>query len=259
MNKEFKEHVIKLLHSNRIIINNSNNTISSSKVVDINSVNDNNNNNNNEDDISKLNIKIRKENARKDFNNNIINNSSNNNNNEKLLLCDFDFNIFHDEFIKNKDDIMLDAVNNSVGYFVVPGVTMDDSLKSLSLSLTNPMILATAGIHPYHVNEVTCNDVSIDILSNLVNRNECLAVGECGLDYSDGFPLKEIQLKWFEEHIKLSLLVNKPLFLHIRGDGATNDFINMWEKNIQEYSRNNIVDNNTYPPHCCVHCFTGFY
>lgn len=254
MNKEFKEHVMQLFHSSRLIANNSHNKISSpSSTI---KVDDNNSTNN---DISKLNIKIRKENARKKHLNNSINNNDINKK-EKLLLCDFDFNIFHDEFINNKDDIMIDAVDNGVGYFVVPGVTIDDSLKSLSLSITNPMILSTAGIHPYHVNEIVCNEESINTLSNLVNRNECLAVGECGLDYSEGFPSKELQLKWFEEQIKLSLIVNKPLFLHIRGDGATSDFINLWEKNTQKHGNDiKIVDNNNNSPQCCVHCFTGIY
>jgi Tat protein secretion system quality control protein TatD with DNase activity len=51
-------------------------------------------------------------------------------------------------------------------------------------------VIATAGVHPYHVNEVPCRPDSIDRLRVLCASDHCHAVGECGLDYSEGFPPK---------------------------------------------------------------------
>ncbi|CAN0554815.1 unnamed protein product, partial [Ectocarpus sp. 8 AP-2014] len=33
---------------------------------------------------------------------------------------------------------------------------------------------------------------------------EARCVGECGLDYSEGFPAAELQLPWFERQVELA-------------------------------------------------------
>ena len=71
------------------------------------------------------------------------------------------------------------------------------------------------------------------------------AIGECGLDYSNHFPDKEHQQRWFEIQVELAVKHKIPLFLHERF--AFEEFI----KVLQPYH-----DNNTLP-NCIVHCFTG--
>jgi Tat protein secretion system quality control protein TatD with DNase activity len=34
-------------------------------------------------------------------------------------------------------------------------------------------------------------------LATMAQKDNCFAVGECGLDYSEGFPEKTFQLEWF--------------------------------------------------------------
>ena len=72
-----------------------------------------------------------------------------------------------------------------------------------------------------------------------------VAVGECGLDFSKGFPAPEAQTSWFQAQLELALLVQKPLFLHERHAHAT--FVKML--------KNTLPVPNTLP--LLVHCFTG--
>jgi TatD DNase family protein len=67
------------------------------------------------------------------------------------------------------------------------------------------------GIHPWLIKEY-----SIDILANLeklVQKHNCYAVGECGLDKMKDIAWEE-QVFWFEKHIELSEKYKKPLLIH---------------------------------------------
>ena len=81
---------------------------------------------------------------------------------------------------------------------------------------------------------------------NIILENPCItAIGECGLDYSDGFPDKSIQLPCFEEQLKLSCELKMPLYIHNRG--AFDDFVDLMDK---YHDRLNDVK-------ILIHCFTG--
>merc|ERR1711871_498728 len=83
------------------------------------------------------------------------------------------------------------------------------------------------GVHPFHANEWVGDEVlqMKEIIEN--NKDVVAAVGECGLDYSEGFPDRNIQLSVFEEQVKLSCELQLPLFLHQRG--AFDDFVRIMD------------------------------
>lgn len=143
-------------------------------------------------------------------------------------LCDFDCNILHKDLINDKDQLLCDAAARGIYFYIVPGSTLIESEAILDLTYlsytqdnknennTDSIIknencsnndndrkknsiklLGTAGVHPYNAQTDLYNEASLFLLSNLVESNHCYAVGECGLDYSTGFPVKEFQLQWF--------------------------------------------------------------
>jgi TatD DNase family protein len=69
------------------------------------------------------------------------------------------------------------------------------------------------GIHPWYIDE---NRLESDIkkLKEKLTLNECIALGECGLDKRIEIPLA-IQIKVFETQIKWAEYYKKPLILHI--------------------------------------------
>lgn len=185
-------------------------------------------------------------------------------------LVDFDANLLHEQLVDDIDYHILQAQDHDVNHFVVPGSTLEDSKLAIELSAARPkdQIIATAGVHPYHVNEMECNEEAVqkleqllgityeatdkkegvDIVVSEVEGNVCKAVGECGLDYSKGFPEKELQLPWFHAQISLALKYSLPLFLHVRD--AREDFVEI----IGQYG---FSQSSPPPVKGCVHCFTG--
>ena len=69
------------------------------------------------------------------------------------------------------------------------------------------------GIHPWHINENRL-ETDLKIIDEKLQLNECLALGECGLDKRIEIPLA-LQIEVFEKQIVLAEKHNKPLVLHL--------------------------------------------
>ena len=163
-------------------------------------------------------------------------------------LVDFDANLLH------KDVDMMSAIATSIEYgitqFVVPGSNIEDSASALELSAVNEHILAaTAGVHPYNT-ENTPLEESISALESMITSPLCRAVGECGLDYSQGFPDRAYQVPWFRTQVDLAIRHKKPLYLHERA--ASDDFIAILKEKLYD---DGDLTGPTVP--CVVHCFTS--
>lgn len=107
----------------------------------------------------------------------------------------------------------------------------------------------TAGCHP-HAARFYENDGGIEVLKNLLLNDEsgrCVAIGECGLDYSyNRFSSREVQQAVLRDQLELAVELQKPLFLHERS--AFNDFISI----LGEY-----INRLPSPEMACVRCFSG--
>lgn len=86
-------------------------------------------------------------------------------------------------------------------------------------------------------------DPVLEALSEIASNPECVAVGECGLDFNRNFSPKDVQLEVFEKQIELACRIRKPLFLHERD--AHEDMVRLLEKYQGRL------------PNCVIHCFTG--
>lgn len=122
-------------------------------------------------------------------------------------LCDFDCNILHKDLAKDKVRLLTAAKSVGVTYSIAPGTDLQSSKEILDLSTSeNEMqVFGSAGVHPYNaVTEAYCDD-AISQLTVLLTHPNCHAVGECGLDYSSGFPDKDQQIPWFRSVTRLTL------------------------------------------------------
>lgn len=84
--------------------------------------------------------------------------------------------------------------------------------------------------------------------TEIASAPECVAIGECGLDYNRDFSPRDVQQTVFESHIQIACDLKragtaKPLFLHERD--AHEDFVRILEKYHSDL------------PNVVVHCFTG--
>lgn len=68
------------------------------------------------------------------------------------------------------------------------------------------------GIHPWKIKE-ECVEEELVFLESKLSNDNCLAIGECGLDRRIAIPL-EIQILVFEKQLKLAEQYKKPVIIH---------------------------------------------
>lgn len=173
------------------------------------------------------------------------------------------FNVFKNDW----KDVLDRAIQNEIGLINVgtnkitsqKAIELIESYERLNSKALN-MIYASVGLHPIHTIENSFHDESelenkskeeiffdYNFYKNLALNNKVLTIGECGLDYFrlNNEKQKEKQIEIFEEQIKLSFEVKKPLMIHCRE--AYSDLIKILQKN------KNLLNNNPG----IIHFFSG--
>ncbi len=157
-------------------------------------------------------------------------------------IADIACNFSSDRFNSDLDEVINRAVLNKVTKFGLICSRLRDLDKLLEIySHYSKQMFFTIGVHPHHANEV--NDEYLKNLKDSISKYKPHAIGETGLDFFRNLSTYEEQIYAFEEHVKIAIDTNKPLFLHQRD--SHDDFI----KILRKYSCD--IDKSV------VHCFTG--
>ncbi|GEA07179.1 3'-5' ssDNA/RNA exonuclease TatD [Alteromonas sp. KUL42] len=72
----------------------------------------------------------------------------------------------------------------------------------------------TIGVHPHNAKDVTLDHY--ETIRQLARQPGCVAIGECGLDFNRNFSPQDVQLRVFEEQLKLAADLQLPVYLHER-------------------------------------------
>jgi TatD DNase family protein len=129
-------------------------------------------------------------------------------------LIDIGVNLQHSAFGGDRDDVIARARAAGVETMVVTGTSLQSSRRALELASAHPFLRATCGVHPHDARHA--GDPELEALRALVERSECVAVGECGLDFNRDFSPRPEQERVFQAQLELAATVGKPLFLHER-------------------------------------------
>jgi TatD DNase family protein len=184
-------------------------------------------------------------------------------NNNQPILIDVDANLLHPQLKHDLPKHLERASQAGVSAMLVPASNYQSALEMVEfnkqiqtqdhifLRTTIPSILSTVGVHPYEatVDEVFKMHETMHQFRQLLEQYPTLfvAVGECGLDYSAGFPKKDYQQQLLSLQIDLAIEYNLPLYVHVRD--AFDDFFALMDE-----KENNIAGN--IPP-IIIHCYTG--
>ena len=143
-----------------------------------------------------------------------------------------------------------DAIENAnIVAMLSPSSTIIEAKEGLGLLSSKPpplSIKTTVGVHPYHVNDDAIKGMTIDDLRSTMKAlieqypSFCAAIGECGLDASEGFPPLEEQIPLFRLQVELANELNLPLFVHER----------------LAFQQNMEILQDAVTP-VIIHCFTG--
>jgi len=111
-------------------------------------------------------------------------------------------------FGRKKGDI------DGLEYVILAASSINDSKENITLAKSDKRLLPSVGIHPQEINKET--DAQISSLKELLKKHkEIVAVGECGLELV-GEVDKNLQIKFFEKQIELSLKYDKAIIVHSR-------------------------------------------
>nr|CAG4646344.1 EOG090X080R [Macrothrix elegans] len=158
------------------------------------------------------------------------------------ILVDIGANLTNSKYSRDLDSVVERAKDAGVRKIMVTGASVQCSKDALRLTRLYPGVLySSAGIHPHDAK--TWTDDCYEIIKDLASNPECVAIGECGLDFNRNFSPPEVQLEVFEKQVQLACELHKPLFLHERD--AHDDMVRILSK-----------FKDRLPP-AVLHCFTG--
>ncbi len=134
------------------------------------------------------------------------------------MIIDTHIHLDNERYTEDVDKVIIDAMAEGVGRFIIPGADPKDLPRAKMLSEKYEEVYYAVGMHPYDMD----NYSEALIRENIVNK-KCIAIGECGLDYfrlpedktAREAEVKE-QKKVFREHIRLANEFDVPLIVHIR-------------------------------------------
>ena len=156
-------------------------------------------------------------------------------------MIDIGANLTHDSFDADRQEVIAAAQAVGVTTFIITGSSGECSQQARDLAHTYAdSCYATAGVHPHHASEV--DGEVLDVIESLLTDEKVVAVGETGLDYFRDFSPRPAQQFSFEQHIKLAIDTQLPMFLHQRD--AHVDFLPILREHRDQLS--DVV----------VHCFT---
>lgn len=159
---------------------------------------------------------------------------------EWIDIC---FNLTHESFNKERDEVLERAREAGVSWMLITGADAHQSEKCLEIADQYPECCrATLGVHPHLAKQWT--DAIAARFSDLAGADEnVVAMGEMGLDYNRDHSPRPQQRIAFEAQLELSADLGLPVFLHERD--AHHDFariLGRWRDKL---------------PAAVVHCFTG--
>ena len=118
---------------------------------------------------------------------------------------------------------------------------MAGALDAIELARRDRSFLsATAGIHPHDA--VRATDEDLRELEEICRGSDCVAVGECGLDYHYDRSPREVQREIFASQVRLAKSLRKPVVVHTR------------EADLDTAA---ILERDLGPEGGVIHCFTG--
>ncbi len=117
---------------------------------------------------------------------------------------------------KTKDEIDFlyhECLERNVVKIAAIGYNYSSSVKALQIAKQYENIYAVCGLQPEEIADFN-GDFSAFI--ELFKDQNCIGIGEIGLDYYYGKQTKDLQLKYFEEQLKIATQFHKPIIIHCR-------------------------------------------
>ncbi len=144
-----------------------------------------------------------------------------------------------DAYNEDREAVIKSLKEANVKFVMNIGSDMQSSRDTVKLCEKYDFFYGSVGYHPFDIKNM--KDEDLLELEELAKHDKIVAFGEIGLDYSYDNIDKELQIKRFDEQLKLAKKLDLPLIIHSRD--ATQKVYDM------------IKENGHYKG--VIHCFAG--
>jgi TatD DNase family protein len=158
------------------------------------------------------------------------------------MLIDSHAHLDMKEFEKDREEVLLRALNGGISYIITIGIDLASSLKALELANRYHFVFSSIGYHPHNSHDVDSR--KLKELSRLVSEPKIVAWGEIGLDFYRRHSPRDKQIEVFREQLEMAIHFDLPVIIHNReAHRATVEILK-----------------KTVPRHRgVIHCFSGDY
>lgn len=128
----------------------------------------------------------------------------------------FDTHAHYDDeaFDEDREELLSGMTEKGIARIVNVGASFASNEQTLALARKYDFMKAAFGIHPEFADKL--NEENFKRIEELCRMEECVAVGEIGLDYYWPEPDPEIQKPWFDRQMDLARRIGKPIVVHSR-------------------------------------------
>lgn len=130
------------------------------------------------------------------------------------MITDTHAHVFWKDFDADRDEVFERAREAGVGRMLLVGTDLGTSRQCFELCSGHDDLYPTAGIHPHDAQGVT--EETLQEIERLCRRDDCVAVGETGLDYFKEYSPRDDQRRAFRWHLELARELDKPVIVHCR-------------------------------------------
>ena len=126
-----------------------------------------------------------------------------------------------ERFDADRDELLKSMEAGGIGLIVNAGSTIDSWKKIVELTEGYSFMYGAIGIHPDEVGDM--DDEQFSRMSDLLELDKIVAVGEIGLDYYWDKEEHDLQKEWFIRQLGLAREKDMPVIIHSR-DAAADTF-----------------------------------
>ncbi len=161
-----------------------------------------------------------------------------------MILIDTHCHLYDEDFDLDRDEIVAKALEKGIKKIFLPGLDLECLPKIDNCIAKYPDVcFQMVGMHPCYVQTHEPLEI-LEQMFSIQSPQNCIAVGEIGLDYHWDLTFKNAQKMAFRYQIDIALKYNKPIAIHSRN--AMTDTIEI----LKEY--NSKIKG-------VLHCFSGTY
>ncbi|MDP6418346.1 MAG: TatD family hydrolase [Candidatus Krumholzibacteria bacterium] len=136
-------------------------------------------------------------------------------------MLDSHAHLHREEFDADREEVVARLKAAGVRQVLEVGIDEAGGRKALALAREHDFLKVALGFHPHEASR--WSPAILEELRNMIEDENCVALGEMGLDYFRDYSPRDLQDACFRDQLKLAHELDMPVIFHVRA--AESDFL----------------------------------